>query len=206
MYLNSINDGSNSANFGSSVFDGYGHVVVLVSLIVTSNVRSSLTSQHFIGLLEPLVVVCGAVVCRFGLWLGIAEVAAHFARFGAVYRPFPGLIIARFGCCGWVAPLLLLLFVWAFLWGARQAVFGWVIIFKSGSPGRPKLLGSDSRLNLAHPFAASCWCGLSCVLGLWLWWSCLLVYRYSIECVFRILFFLFCFLLSMYFCHKLKTW
>lgn len=60
-------DGSNSANFGSLVLDGYGRVVVLVSLIAASNARSSLTSQHFIGLLEPLVVVCGAVVCRFGL-------------------------------------------------------------------------------------------------------------------------------------------
>ncbi|KAF2586070.1 hypothetical protein F2Q70_00036947 [Brassica cretica] len=64
-----------AANFGLSVLDGYGHVVVLVSLIATSN-------------------------ARFGLRLGIAEVAAYFARFGVVYRPFPGLIIARFGCCG----------------------------------------------------------------------------------------------------------
>uniref|UniRef100_M4F6U8 Uncharacterized protein n=1 Tax=Brassica campestris TaxID=3711 RepID=M4F6U8_BRACM len=68
MYLNSINDGSNSANFGSSVFDGYGHVVVLVFLIVTSSVRSSLTSQHLIGLLEPLVVaVSGSNNCS--IWM-----------------------------------------------------------------------------------------------------------------------------------------
>ena len=82
------------------------------------------------------------------------------------------------------------------LWGFQRAVLRWVIIFKSGWSERSKLLGSDSRLNLALLFAASCWCGLGCVLGLWLWWSCLLAYRWSIECVFRFLFLLFCFFLS----------
>ncbi|KAL0669843.1 hypothetical protein Bca4012_032547 [Brassica carinata] len=37
----------------------------------------------------------------------------------------------------------------------RQAVLGRVIIFKSGSSGRPKLPGSDSQFNMALSFAAS---------------------------------------------------
>ncbi|KAF3599991.1 hypothetical protein F2Q69_00037901 [Brassica cretica] len=41
-----------AANFGLSVLDGYGHVVVLVSLIATSNARSPLTSQYLIGFLS----------------------------------------------------------------------------------------------------------------------------------------------------------
>ncbi|CAN7057212.1 unnamed protein product [Brassica rapa subsp. trilocularis] len=40
---------------------------------------------------------------------------------------------------------------------ARSAVFGCAIIFKSGSSGRPKLPGSDFRLNLVHSSAASGW-------------------------------------------------
>ncbi|CAN7101073.1 unnamed protein product, partial [Brassica rapa subsp. narinosa] len=40
---------------------------------------------------------------------------------------------------------------------ARSAAFGWAIIFKSGSSGKPKLPGSDSRLNLVHSSAASGW-------------------------------------------------
>lgn len=59
-------DVSNSANFGLSVLDGYGHVVVLVSLIATSNARSPLTSQHLVGLLEPHVVVCGELCASLG--------------------------------------------------------------------------------------------------------------------------------------------
>ncbi|KAL0656508.1 hypothetical protein Bca4012_077092 [Brassica carinata] len=43
------------------------------------------------------------------------------------------------------------------LGSSRRAVFGWAIIFKSGSSGRPKLPGSDSRLNLVHSSAASGW-------------------------------------------------
>ncbi|CAN6863021.1 unnamed protein product [Brassica oleracea] len=34
---------------------------------------------------------------------------------------------------------------------------GWVIIFKSGSSEKPKLLDSDFRLNLVHSSAASGW-------------------------------------------------
>ncbi|CAN6930925.1 unnamed protein product [Brassica oleracea var. botrytis] len=57
-------DGFSSSSFSSSVLDGYGRVVVLVSLTVTISVRSLLTSQHYLGLLELLVVVCEAIVCR----------------------------------------------------------------------------------------------------------------------------------------------
>ncbi|CAF2046773.1 BnaAnng30520D [Brassica napus] len=89
MYLNSINDGSNSANFGSSVFDGYGHVVVLVSLIVTSNVRSSLTSQHFIGLLEPLVVAVSGSN-NYLIWMLCVNCVAAVAvvRLGMCFEAF----------------------------------------------------------------------------------------------------------------------
>ncbi|KAF2544206.1 hypothetical protein F2Q68_00028614 [Brassica cretica] len=45
-------DGSSSTNFSRSVLDGYRPVVVLVSLTASSNVRSLLTSQHHLGLLE----------------------------------------------------------------------------------------------------------------------------------------------------------
>ncbi|KAL0658670.1 hypothetical protein Bca4012_079255 [Brassica carinata] len=51
--------------------DGYGRVMVLVSLTVTACVRSSLTSQHYMGLLELLVVVCEAIVCRLGSDYGV---------------------------------------------------------------------------------------------------------------------------------------
>ena len=45
-------DGSSSTNFSRSVLDGYGRVVVLVSLTASSNVRSLPTSQHHLGSLE----------------------------------------------------------------------------------------------------------------------------------------------------------
>ncbi|CAN7049424.1 unnamed protein product [Brassica rapa subsp. trilocularis] len=64
-------DGFSSSSFSSSVLDGYERVVVLVSLTVTISVRSPLTCQHYLGLLEPLVVVCEAIVCRLGSVYGV---------------------------------------------------------------------------------------------------------------------------------------
>ncbi|KAF2610096.1 hypothetical protein F2Q70_00009361 [Brassica cretica] len=55
----------------------------------------------------------------------------------------------------------------------RRAVLGWVIIFKSGSPRRLKLPGSDSWLNLAHSFASSCCCGLGRASGKRFWLLCM---------------------------------
>ncbi|CAF2171469.1 hypothetical protein BRARA_G01713 [Brassica rapa] len=69
--LAGASDGFRSSSFSSSVLDGYGRVVVLVSLTVTISVRSPLTSQHYLGLLEPLVVVCEAIVCRLGSVYGV---------------------------------------------------------------------------------------------------------------------------------------
>lgn len=60
-------DSSNITNLSSSVLDGFGCVAVLVSLIATSSVQSSFTSQHHISLLKPFVGVCKAIVCRMGL-------------------------------------------------------------------------------------------------------------------------------------------
>ncbi|KAG2251901.1 hypothetical protein Bca52824_082037 [Brassica carinata] len=51
-------------------------VVVFVLLTATSNVRPSLTSQHYMGLIELLVVVCEAIVCRMGSGYGAADIAA----------------------------------------------------------------------------------------------------------------------------------
>ncbi|KAG5378664.1 hypothetical protein IGI04_026506 [Brassica rapa subsp. trilocularis] len=101
-------DGFSSSSFSSSVLDGYERVVVLVSLTVTISVRSPLTCQHYLGLLEPLVVVCEAIVCRC---------------FEVIDELFSG------------GPLSL----------------------RADSSGRPNLPGSNSRLNLVHLFAASCW-------------------------------------------------
>ncbi|CAN6912123.1 unnamed protein product, partial [Brassica oleracea] len=58
--------------------DGYGRVMVLVSLTVTACVRSSLTSQHYMGLLELLVVVCEAIVCRLGSDYGVQRLQPVF--------------------------------------------------------------------------------------------------------------------------------
>ena len=69
--LAGASDGFSSSSFSSSVLDGYGRVMVLVSLTVTISVRSPLTSQHYLGLLEPLVVVCEAIVCRLGSVYGV---------------------------------------------------------------------------------------------------------------------------------------
>ncbi|KAG5396309.1 hypothetical protein IGI04_018123 [Brassica rapa subsp. trilocularis] len=80
-------DGSSSTNFSSLVLDGFGRVVVLVSLTAASSVRL-------------------------------------FAHIPASQS-------------------------------SRRAVLMRAIIFKSGSSERPKLPGSDSRLNLARLFAAS---------------------------------------------------
>ncbi|CAG7895427.1 unnamed protein product [Brassica rapa] len=69
--LAGASDGFSSSSFSSSVLDGYGRVMVLVSLTVTACVRSSLTSQHYMGLFELLVVVREAIVCRLGLGYGV---------------------------------------------------------------------------------------------------------------------------------------
>ncbi|KAL0805311.1 hypothetical protein Bca101_097802 [Brassica carinata] len=66
-------DGSSSSNYSSSVLDGFERVVVFVLLTATSNVRPSLTSQHYMGLIELLVVVCEAIVCRMGSGYGVRK-------------------------------------------------------------------------------------------------------------------------------------
>ena len=64
---------SSSTGFSSSVLDGFERVVVFVLLTATSNVRPSLTSQHYMGLIELLVVVCEAIVCRMGSGYGVRK-------------------------------------------------------------------------------------------------------------------------------------
>ncbi|KAL0762104.1 hypothetical protein Bca101_078254 [Brassica carinata] len=73
--------------------DGYGRVMVLVSLTVTACVRSSLTSQHYMGLLELLVVVCEAIVCRLGSDYGVQRLQPYRGCFGSCNKP-PPLIVA----------------------------------------------------------------------------------------------------------------
>ncbi|KAG5411634.1 hypothetical protein IGI04_007953 [Brassica rapa subsp. trilocularis] len=71
--LAGASDGFSSSSFSSSVLDGYRRVMVLVFLTVTACVRSSLTSQHYMGLLELLVVVREAIVCRLGSDYGVID-------------------------------------------------------------------------------------------------------------------------------------
>ena len=67
--------------------------------------------------------------------------------------------------------------------------------------GRPKLPGSDSRLNLVHLFAASCWCGLfvseTAVVVV-----CLSGFCFYIESLFS---FFSCFLLRVILCNSVKN-
>ncbi|KAG2268892.1 hypothetical protein Bca52824_063447 [Brassica carinata] len=51
-----VSDCFSSSSFSWSVLDEYEHVAVLMSLTVTVIVRSSLTSQHYMGLVKLLVV------------------------------------------------------------------------------------------------------------------------------------------------------
>ncbi|KAF3552421.1 hypothetical protein DY000_02008920 [Brassica cretica] len=76
--LAGASDGFSSSSFSSSVLVGYGRVMVLVSLTVTACVWSSLTSQHYMGLLELLVVVCEAIVCRLGSDYGVQRLRPVF--------------------------------------------------------------------------------------------------------------------------------
>ncbi|KAL0646834.1 hypothetical protein Bca4012_045125 [Brassica carinata] len=76
--LAGASDGFSSSSFSSSVLDGYGRVMVLVSLTVTACVWSSLTSQHYMGLLELLVVVCEAILCRLGSDYGVQRLRPVF--------------------------------------------------------------------------------------------------------------------------------
>ena len=79
--LAGASDGFSNSSFSSSVLDcsdGYGRVMVLVSLTVTACVRSSFTSQHYMGLLKFLVVVCAAIVCRLGSDYGVQRLRPVF--------------------------------------------------------------------------------------------------------------------------------
>ncbi|KAL0642453.1 hypothetical protein Bca4012_040743 [Brassica carinata] len=76
--LAGASDGFSSSSFSSSVLDGYGRVMVLVSLTVTACVLSSLTSQHYMGLLELLVVVCEAIVCSLDSDYGVQRLRHVF--------------------------------------------------------------------------------------------------------------------------------
>ncbi|WZZ54616.1 LOW QUALITY PROTEIN: hypothetical protein YC2023_054723 [Brassica napus] len=58
--------GCSSTNFSRSVLGNYGRLVALVSLAASLNARSSLTSQHHIGLFELLWWCCVTIVCRSG--------------------------------------------------------------------------------------------------------------------------------------------
>ena len=76
--LAGASDGFSSSSFSSSVLDGYGRVMVLVSLTVTACVRSSLTSQNYMGLLELFVVVCEVIVCRLDSDYGVQRLRPVF--------------------------------------------------------------------------------------------------------------------------------
>ncbi|KAF2554098.1 hypothetical protein F2Q68_00037216 [Brassica cretica] len=76
--LAGASDDFSSSSFSSSVLDGYGRVMVLVSLTVTACVRSSFTSQHYMDLLKFLVVVCAAIVCRLGSDYGVQRLRHVF--------------------------------------------------------------------------------------------------------------------------------
>ena len=75
-----VSDGFSSSSFSWSVLDEYKRVVVLMSLTVTASVRSSLTSQHYMGLVELLVVVCEAIVCRLGSDYGVRRLWPFLLR------------------------------------------------------------------------------------------------------------------------------
>ncbi|KAF2615290.1 hypothetical protein F2Q70_00007263 [Brassica cretica] len=62
-----------SLGTSSSVLEGFERVMVLVLLTVTSSVRPSLTFQHYMGLIELLVVVCEAIVCRMSSVYGVRK-------------------------------------------------------------------------------------------------------------------------------------
>ncbi|KAG5377610.1 hypothetical protein IGI04_025452, partial [Brassica rapa subsp. trilocularis] len=128
-----------------SVPDSFGRVVVLVSLTATSSVRPSLTYQHLTGLFELHVVVHVAIVCRME-YGGCSSFCSDRHPVQVVSGPNKCLVsLLRVGWC----------------FEALAELFsGGPLSLIADSSGRPKLPGSDSRLNLVHLFAASCWCGL----------------------------------------------
>ncbi|KAG2252783.1 hypothetical protein Bca4012_100377 [Brassica carinata] len=87
---------------------------------------------------------------------GVRRLRPVFARSGIVLGLPTGLINARVGYRGCARPLL-----WLSIPVCRYyEVFGELFLgeslsLRADSSGRPKLPGSDSRLNLAHLFAAS---------------------------------------------------
>ena len=81
---------------------------------------------------------------------------------------------------------------------------GGPLSLRADSSGRPKLPGSDSRLNLVHLFAASCCYGFSRAPGLRLWLLYLSCFRNLIECVFRFFFLFLCFVFSSVILSKTK--
>ncbi|WZZ38014.1 hypothetical protein YC2023_034273 [Brassica napus] len=126
--------------------------MVLVLLTVTSSVRPSLTSQHYMGLIELLVVVCEAIVCRMSSVYGVRKLR-----------------------CG---RSLLLLFVRVDMcFDTLGELFSdGPLSLRVDSSERPKLPSFDSRLNLVHLFGqvdgADLVVSRSC--GLWLLYlSCL---------------------------------
>ncbi|WZZ06796.1 hypothetical protein YC2023_092717 [Brassica napus] len=66
--------------------------------------------------------------------------------------------------CAWPLPLLFVPMGWFYETLRKLFSYG-------GLSEKPKLPGSDSRLNLAHPFAVSGWCGLRRGSGLRFWFS-----------------------------------
>ena len=95
-------------------------------------------------------------MCRLGSDQGVRRLRPVFARSGIVLGLPTGLINARVGYRGCARPLL-----WLSIPVCRYyEVFGELFLgeslsLRADSSGRPKLPGSDSRLNLAHLFAAS---------------------------------------------------
>ncbi|CAN6905865.1 unnamed protein product [Brassica oleracea] len=102
------------------------------------------------------------VVLRFSV--GCSEVAAPFCserhRVQVVFGPNKSSVLVAAGVVGLCSCCL---FLWVCAIKPRQAVLRWAIIFKSGSPGRPKLPGSRLSVELGSFF-----CGK---LLLWTWSS-----------------------------------
>ena len=95
-------------------------------------------------------------MCRLGSDQGVRRLRPVFARSGIVFGLSPGLINARVGYGMCARPLLWLsIRVYRYYEVFGELFSGGSLSLRADSSERPKLPGSDSRLNLAHLFAGS---------------------------------------------------
>lgn len=129
--------------------------------------------------------------CAWQLCAGWSQIMEYgdYSSFCSVRHPVqvaPGLIIARFGCWRCEVDSIDVRLCGQVLWYSRWTILRWA---------RPKLSGSDSRLNLVHHFATSCCYGFSRTSGLRVWLLYLSCFQNLIESVFKFFFLFICFVL-----------